>query len=84
MFLIGLCLKEVPTELVHCPTRSAGQSVQDSQIQADQMSLGRWQPEIVVISLVKIAIGPDSEVSLPRASDSWLGPIVGRLSPIAR
>ena len=61
MFLTGLCLKGVPTALV----QQAGRSVQESQIQAGQMSLGRWQPDIVGISFVKkmIAIGP--EVSLP-------------------
>ena len=41
MFLTGLYLKEVPTSTVL--VRQAGRSVQDSQIQAGQMSLGRWQ-----------------------------------------
>ena len=72
MFLTGLCLNEVPTALV----QKAGLSVQDSQIQAGRMSLGR-QPDIVGPSLVKkkIAIGPDSEVSL--LSDSWLTALQG-------
>ena len=70
--LTGLCLIEVPTALV----QKAGLSVQDSQIQAGRMSLGR-QPDIVGPSLVKkkIAIGPDSEVSL--LSDSWLTALQG-------
>ena len=57
-------LQEVPTAEV----QQAGRAVQDSQIQGGQMSLGRWQPDIVCISLAKkkIAVGP--EVSLP--SDS--------------
>ena len=61
IFLTGLCLKEVPTALV----QQAGRSIQDSQIQAGLMSLGRWQPDIVGMSLAKktIAIGP--EVSPP-------------------
>ena len=64
MYLTGLRLQDVPTAEV----QQAGRAVQDSQIQGGQMSLGRWQPDIVCISFAKkkIAIGP--EVSLP--SDS--------------
>ena len=64
MYLTGLRLQDVPTVEV----QQAGRAVQDSQIQGGQMSLGRWQPDIVCISFAKkkIAIGP--EVSLP--SDS--------------
>ena len=69
MFLTGLCLNEVPTALV----QKAGLSVQDSQIQAGWMSLGR-QPDIVGPSFMKkIAIGP--KVSLP--SYSWLTALQG-------
>ena len=66
MFLSGLCLKEVPTALV----QQAGRSVQDFQIQAGQMSLSRWQPDIVGILLAKKNIAICPEVTLP--SDSWL------------
>ena len=74
MFLTGLNLNEVPTALV----QQAGRADQDSQFQAGQMSLGRWQPGIVGISLEtkKIAIGP--EVTLP--SDSWPAALQGALS----
>ena len=58
MFLPGLCLEEVSTAVV----QQAGRPVQESQIQAGHMSLGRWQPDIVSISFVKkkISIGPMS------------------------
>ena len=44
--LSGLCLDEVPTALV----QKAWRSVQDSQIQAGQVSLGCWQPNILTCS----------------------------------
>ena len=64
MYLTGFCLQEVLTTEV----QQVGRAVQDIQIQGGQMSLGRWQPDIVCISFAKkkIAIGP--EVSL--SSDS--------------
>jgi hypothetical protein len=60
----GLSLALVPTTLV----QEAGLEVTDSDIQAGQMSLCNWQPDIVGISFAKrkIAIGP--EVTIP--SDS--------------
>ena len=66
IYLTGLRLQEVPTAKV----QKAGQAVQDSQIQGGQMNLGRWQPDIVCISLAKkkIAIGPRSQSPL-RLSD---------------
>ena len=62
----GLSLALVPTTLV----QEAGLEVTDSDIQAGQMSLCNWQPDIVGISFAKrkIAIGP--EVTIP--SDSRL------------
>ena len=76
MFLTGLCLKKVLTALVQL--EQAGRSVQDSQIQASQMSLGRWQPDIVGVSFVKEKIAICPEVSLP--SDSWLAALQGARS----
>ena len=60
----GLRLAPVPTTLV----QETGRTVTDSDIQAGQMSLGNWQPDIIGISFArrKIAIGP--EVTIP--SDS--------------
>ena len=60
MYLTGLRLQDVPTVEV----QQAGRAVQDFQIQGGQMSLGRWQHDIVCISLAKkkIAIGPEVRV----------------------
>ena len=60
----GLRLAQVPTTLV----RETGRTITDSDIQAGQMSLSNWQPDIIGISFAKrkIAIGP--EVTIP--SDS--------------
>ena len=66
----GLQLRPVDTALV----QQAGRAVKDSEIQARQMSLCSWQPEIICISLAKkkIAIGP--EVTFP--SDSRSAPLL--------
>jgi hypothetical protein len=53
----GFCLAPVPTTLV----QEAGREVTDSDMQAGQMSLNDWQPDIVGISFAKrkIAFGPE-------------------------
>ena len=79
MYLTGLHLQEVPTAEV----QQAGRAVQDSQIQGGQMSLGRWQPDIVCILLMKKKIA--KSVSPPTLG--WRPskrPTVGRLSPMPR
>jgi hypothetical protein len=60
----GLSLALVPTTLV----QEAGREVTDSDIQAGQMSLCNWQPDIVGISFAKRKIAVDPEVMIP--SDS--------------
>jgi hypothetical protein len=60
----GLSLALVPTTL----DQAAGREVTDSDIQAGQMSLCNWQPNIVGISFAKRKIAIGTEVTIP--SDS--------------
>jgi hypothetical protein len=60
----GLLLAPVPTTLV----QETGHAVKGSDIQAGQMSLSNWQPDIVGISFAKRKIAIGLEVTIP--SDS--------------
>jgi hypothetical protein len=60
----GLCLAPVPITLL----QEAGKEVADPDIQAGQMSLSNWQPDIVCISFAKRKNAVDPEFTIP--SDS--------------
>ena len=76
----GLCLALVPTTLV----QEAGLEVTDSDIQAGQMSLCNWQPDIVGISFAKrkIAIGPEVTIPSDSRPQAPTEPMIGKSSAV--